>query len=62
MDKWYSMSPGERCVTLLNMRDKGSPFVQTLAQALVLADVYNEDKIVKAFPEIVARYAPKEGL
>lgn len=37
---------------------KGGSFVSTLAQALRYADPNNRERLLNAFPELVARYGP----
>jgi 2-oxo-4-hydroxy-4-carboxy--5-ureidoimidazoline (OHCU) decarboxylase len=52
------MTPSELHATMLCMETYGGSFMTNMAAALRFADPMNRERILKAFPEITAKYGP----
>ena len=53
------MTPTETYQLTVRMETYGGKFISSLAVALRYADPINKNKILAAFPEIIARYGPE---
>lgn len=53
------MTPTETYQLTIRMETYGGKFVASLAVAIRYADPVNKNKILAAFPEIVAKYGPQ---
>jgi len=55
------MTPTETYQLTVRMETYGGKFISSLAVAIRYADSINKNKLLAAFPEIVAKYGPKSA-
>ena len=52
------MTYNQKLITARTMRAHGGSFVRALAEALIMADVTNVQRLEGAFPEYMMKYGP----
>ena len=60
--KWNEMTSQQQWQTLDNMIMMGGGFAARLADAWLRADSVNSAKLAAAFPELIEKYQPREGI